>query len=92
MAGRRFELPDYYLALTTDSTPIDAEDSQPDFYLGPLRSIRPHRVAVVPAPEPAQQAIGVLQTLGSLRHGPWWPPLADVIEAAGGFYPATLFE
>jgi hypothetical protein len=88
----RFELPDYYLVLTTDPAPFDAEESQPDFYLGPLRSIRPHRVAFVAAAEPAQQAAGVLHALGSLRHGPWWPPLPDVIETARGFYPAILFE
>jgi len=81
----RFELPDYYLTLTADPAAGHA-----DFYLGPLRSIRPHRVAFVAAAEPAQQAAGVLHALGSLRHGPWWPPLADVIETARGFYPATL--
>jgi hypothetical protein len=88
----RFELPDYYLALAAGPAPADAEDSHPDFYLGPLRSIRPHRVAFVAAAEPAQQAISVIHALGSLRHGPWWPPLSDVIEAARGFYPATLLE
>lgn len=86
----RFELPDYYLVLTTDPVPVDTEEPQPDFYLGPLRSIRPHRVAFVAATEPAQQAAGVLHALGSLRQGPWWPALADVIETARGFYPATL--
>jgi hypothetical protein len=64
----------------------------PDFYLGPLRSARPHRVAFVPATEPAQQAVGVLQALGSLRHGPWWPGLDDVLEAARTYYPGRLAE
>jgi hypothetical protein len=61
----RFELPDYYLVLQAD------QDQIHDFYLGPVRSVRPHRVVLVPATEPAQQAAGVLHALGSLRHGPW---------------------
>jgi hypothetical protein len=80
----RFELPDYYLVLQTD------QDHIHDFYLGPLRSVRPHRVVLVPATEPAQQAAGVLHALGSLRHGPWWPDLDQLIEAARQFYPASL--
>jgi hypothetical protein len=54
----RFELPDYYLVLATGSG--DAGDHGPDFHLGPLRSVRPNRVAFVAAAEPAQQAAGVL--------------------------------
>ena len=49
-------------------------------------------MAVVAAAEPAQQAAGVLQALGSLRHGPWWPPLDEVIETARRFYPDSLAE
>jgi len=88
----RFELPDYYLVLATSTGATDAADHGPDFHLGPLRSARPHRVAVVAAAEPAQQAAGVLQALGSLRHGPWWPALDEVIETARGFYPDSLAE
>ena len=58
----------------------------PDFHLGPLRSARAHRVVLVPGQEPAQQAAGVLHALGSLRHGPWWPALDEVIEVARRFY------
>ena len=91
----RFELPDYYLVLAAEASPVGgsaADDATPvpDFYLGPLRSARPHRVVLVPATEPAQQAEGVLHALGSLRHGPWWPDLDQVIEAARGFYPGSL--
>jgi hypothetical protein len=82
----RFELPDYYLVLQAD------QDQLHDFYLGPLRSARPHRVVLVPATEPAQQAEGVLRALGSLRHGPWWPGLDQVLETARRFYPADLSE
>jgi hypothetical protein len=82
----RFELPDYYLVLARENT------EGPDFYLGPLRSARPHRVVVVPEQEPGQQAAGVLRALGSLRHGPWWPGLDEVIETARRFYPDSLAE
>ena len=90
----RFELPDYYLVLGSSSAghaaPGEAGDRGPDFYLGPLRSARAHRVAFVAATEPAEQAVGVLQALGSLRHGPWWPGLDEVIETARTFYPGRL--
>jgi hypothetical protein len=85
----RFELPDYYLILAAGP---EAGDQGPDFYLGPLRTARPQRVALVAATEPAQQAVGVLQTLGSLPYGPWWPGLDEVIEAARTFYPGRLAE
>ena len=92
----RFELPDYYLVLAASAGAatgtVDGADHGPDFHLGPLRSARPHRVAVVAAAEPAQQAAGVLQALGSLRHGPWWPGLDEVIETARRFYPDSLAE
>jgi hypothetical protein len=82
----RFELPDYYLVLAREDT------EGPDFYLGPLRSARPHRVVLVPEQEPGQQAARVLHALGSLRHGPWWPGLDEVIEVARRFYPDSLAE
>jgi hypothetical protein len=88
----RFELPDYYLVLATALEPGGASDQQPDFHLGPLRAARSHRVAFVAAAEPAQQAAGVLQALGSLRHGPWWPGLDEVIDIARRFYPDSLAE
>ena len=97
----RFELPDYYLVLGPlgplnpsgspgSLGPGEPGDRGPDFYLGPVRSARPHRVAFVAATEPAQQAAGVLAALGSLRHGPWWPGLDEVIETARTFYPGRL--
>lgn len=86
--ANRFELPDYYLILAAGPS----QEQRPDFYLGPLRSVRPHRVAVVAATEPAEQAAEVLTALGSLRHGRWWPSLDDVIDAARRFYPGALAE
>jgi hypothetical protein len=97
----RFELPDYYLILgpgpASPAGPAGPAgpapgDQGPDFYLGPLRTTRPQRVAVVAATEPAQQAVGVLQALGSLPYGPWWPGLDEVIKTARTFYPGQLAE
>ena len=63
-----------------------------DFYLGPLRAVRPNRVAVAAGASPAAQADALLSELGSLRHGPWWPPLDEVFRTARGFYPGSLAE
>jgi hypothetical protein len=63
-----------------------------DFHLGPLRAVRPNRVAVAAGPSPAAQADALLSELGSLRHGPWWPPLDEVLRTARGFYPGSLAE
>jgi hypothetical protein len=54
--------------------------------------VRPNRVAVAAAgqAEPAEQAAAVLAELGGLRHGPWWPPLEEIVAAARGFYPGAL--
>jgi hypothetical protein len=99
----QFELPDYYLVLAREQpggarpggaqpggTRPGGQEPPPDVHLGPLRALRPHRVAVVAASEPAEQAAGVVTALGSLRHGRWWPPLPDVIDAARRFYPGSL--
>ena len=85
----RFELPDYYLVLA----PAQAGGTGPDLYLGPLRAVRPRRVAVAGiADSPAAQAARVLDALRSLAHGPWWPPLDEVIDAARRFYAGGLAE
>jgi hypothetical protein len=80
-----FELPDYYLV-------AGAAVPDPDFYLGPLRSSRPNRVAVAIAGEPAELAAEIVHVLASLRHGPWWPPLDQIVAAARDFYPGSLAE
>ena len=85
-----FEWPDYYLVLAAN--PAGAGDYAADFHLGPLRAARPNRVAFAAAAQPAQQAAEVLRALGSLRHGPWWPGLDEVIETARRFYPGSLAE
>ena len=94
----QFELPDYYLVLAEQTSPAAAaapaapEDLRPDFYLGPLRSVRPNRVAVAAASEPAEQAAMLLSELGSLRTGRWWPSLEEIFRTAAASTPAPLAE
>ena len=88
----QFELPDYYLVLAGAIQGAPGDEQPPDFYLGPLRSVRPHRVAVAAASEPAEQAAEVLTVLGSLRHGRWWPSLDEIFRTAREFYPGSLTE
>jgi hypothetical protein len=90
--ANQFELPDYYLVLADETRPTVLDEHRPDFYLGPLRSVRPHRVAVAAAADPAAQAAAVLSELGALRAGRWWPSLDEVFRTARGFYPGALTE
>lgn len=85
--ANQFELPDYYLVLAPETSP---DEQRPSFYLGPLRTVRSQRVAVVAATEPAEQAAGILTALASLRHGQWWPPLEEIIRTAREYYPGAL--
>ena len=83
----RFELPDYYLSLT----PSTAEGTGPDLYLGPLRAARPRRVAaVLTAADDGQAAGQVRQALRELPHGPWWPPLDELLGSARTFFAGSL--
>ena len=91
--AKQFELPDYYLVLANDHSQGGADDVRPaDFYLGPLRAVRPNRVSVAVGSSPEAQADALLSELGSLRHGPWWPSLAEIFATARGFYPGSLGE
>ena len=96
--AKQFELPDYYLVLTDEAkatapgAAAAPDEPRPDFYLGPLRAVRPHRVAVAAGSEPAEQAAVVLSELGSLRTGRWWPSLEEVFRTVRGFYPGSLTE
>jgi hypothetical protein len=86
---KRFEPPDYYVVVA----PAHPAGQNPDLYLGPLRAVRPRRVAVAGvADTPATQAAWLLDTLRSLEHGPWWPPLDELIDAARHFYAGALAE
>jgi hypothetical protein len=69
-----------------------AGEPRADFYLGPLRAVRPNRVAVAAGASPAAQAGALLSELGSLPHGRWWPSLEEIVATARGFYPGTLAE
>jgi hypothetical protein len=83
----RFELPDYYLSLT----PSTAEGTGPDLYLGPLRAARPRRVAaVLTAADDGQAAGQVRQALRELPHGPWWPPLDELLGSVRTFFAGSL--
>ena len=86
--GKRFELPDYYLVVAG----AQAGGMGQDLYLGPLRAGRPRRVAVAGAGDGPGQASRVLNALRSLEHGPWWPPLDELIDAARRFYAGGLAE
>jgi hypothetical protein len=81
--GKQFELPDYYLVMA----PALAEAAGPDLYLGPLRAVRPRRVAVAAVAEPSAQPAQIIRALRELEHGPWWPPLDELLDAARRFYP-----
>jgi hypothetical protein len=94
--GKLFELPDYYLVMA----PPEDSETGPDLYLGPMRACRPHRVSVAASARPDDaassgvlaSAISLLDTLRSLPHGPWWPPLDELLEAARHFYAGGLAE
>ena len=87
---KQFELPDYYLV----TAPAQRDVAAPDFYLGPLHAVRPRRVAVAAAPpaDVAAHAALLLDTMRSLEHGPWWPPLDELIDAVRHFYAGALAE
>jgi hypothetical protein len=92
--GKQFELPDYYLVVA----PAQHLATGPDLYLGPLRAARPRRVAVATTLGAADDTDGpavaasLLGTLRSLEHGPWWPPLDELLEASRRFYAGGLAE
>jgi len=85
---KRFELPDYYLIVAG----AQPGGTGPDLYLGPLRAARPRRVAVAGMAGRPGQVASLLDTLRSLEHGPWWPPLDELIDAARRFYAGGLAE
>lgn len=85
---KRFELPDYYLVVAG----AHADGMGQDLYLGPLRARRPRRVVVAGADDDPGWAGRVLDALRSLEHGPWWPPLDELIDAARRFYAGGLAE
>jgi hypothetical protein len=85
---KRFELPDYYLVMAA----AQPGRPQPGPLPGPLHAARPRRVAVAGIADNSGQATRLLDTLRSLEHGPWWPPLDELIDAARRFYDGGLTE
>jgi hypothetical protein len=59
------ELPDYYLLVD----PEGLEPTRRHWYMGVLGSAAPARVV------PARPAVSVIDQLGTLPPGPWWPDL-----------------
>ena len=86
--GGQFELPDYYLVVS----PPHLQTSAPDFYLGPLRAARSRRVGVAGIADAPGQTSLVLDGLRALEHGPWWPPLDELVAGARAFYAGGLAE
>jgi hypothetical protein len=86
--AKAFELPDYYLVMA----PAEPDATSADLHLGPLRAARPRRVAVAATASSPTRAANLLDTLRSLEHGPWWPPLDELLEVARGFYAGGLAE
>jgi len=86
---KQFELPDYYIVVAPPPRPGGAG---PDLYLGPLRAVRPRRVAVASIADGPARAALLVDALRSLEHGPWWPPLDELLDAARRFYAGGLAE
>jgi hypothetical protein len=86
--AKRFDLPDYYLIMAAAAP----DDAGPDLYLGPLRAARPRRAVVAGIAGRPGETGRVLDTLRSLEHGPWWPPLDELMDAARRFYAGGLTE
>lgn len=90
---KRFELPDYYLVVA----PSQPEGTGPSLYLGPLRAARPRRIAVTlpggtGTGDGEAESARLLDALRALEHGPWWPPLSELIDRARHFYAGGLAE
>ncbi len=89
---KRFELPDYYLVMVPARPEATDHSAGPDLYLGPLRAVRPRRVAVAAVTDSGAEPSQIVNALRSLEHGPWWPPLDELIDAARRFYAGGLAE
>jgi hypothetical protein len=61
-------------------------------YLGPLRAVRPRRVAVAAVTDQRAVPAEVMRALKELEHGPWLPPLDELLDAGRRFYPGALTD
>ena len=89
---KRFELPDYYLVMVPAGPEATDHSTDPDLYLGPLRAARPRRVALAAVTDATAWPSQIVNALRSLEHGPWWPPLDELLDAARRFYPGSLAD
>jgi hypothetical protein len=87
--GKQFELPDYYLVVPEPDPDLS---SGANLYLGPLRAARPRRIAVASITPADRDGAGLLTSLRSLAHGPWWPPLDELLGTARTFHAGGLTE
>lgn len=71
------ELPDFYLVEAPDDLPA----TERHWYLGVLARAAAHRVVLV---EPGRS---LLDRLGSLPAGPWWPPLDRFLDGIENLVP-----
>jgi hypothetical protein len=85
-----FELPDSYLVLRPPGDGQPAAGGPGGFPLGPLRAARPRRVGALVTADGPEEAARVRHELRSLGHGPWWPSLAGLLNAARRFFPGGL--
>ena len=83
---KRFELPDYYLVMAGSAGVRPGPVSRPAAR-GPPAPGRRRRCPGKPV-----QPAGLLDTLRSLEHGPWWRPLDELLDAARRFYAGGLAE
>lgn len=89
---KRFELPDYYLVIVPARPEGTNHNAGSDLYLGPLRAVRPRRVAVAAVTDTTPEPSQIVNALRSLEHGPWWPPLDELLDATRRFYPGSLAD
>lgn len=89
---KQFELPDYYLVIAPAQPEATDRGARPALYLGPLQTVRPRRVAIAAVTDSMAEPSQIINALRSLEHGPWWPPLDEVLDAARRFYPGSLAD
>jgi len=89
---KRFDLPDYYLVVAPSQPEPGDRGAGPDLYLGPLRAVRPRRVAVTAVTDTPVEPSQIVTALRNLEHGPWWPPLDELLGAVRRFYPGSVAD
>src|SRR5262249_23825156 len=86
--GQRVEPPHYYLGVAA----APPRGTRPDPYPGPLPAPPPPPGGAAGLAGRPGKAARVRAALRSLEHGPWWPPLDELIDVARRFYAGGLAE